>query len=173
MWTFQSRLLLLLHTFHPTSEWPPSNSKSWMEVISVRFHASQQSSRVSVFSPSSREVASWTVNLPSCRHCLNVVEWNNVEMIVEMNPGGRSPNRKNHNMDFTFTLPKPMETNCWVTYIRLDFWSILWLACLFYPCSLPVMSTTLAQRIPWCTRVEQVVYSGIMMGKHNFTKREG
>ena len=100
---FPNKIIITITYIHPTSKWPPSSYKSWMEVISVRFHASQQSSRVSVFSPSSREVASWTVNRPSCRHCLNVVEWNNVEMIVEMNPGGRSPNRKNHNMDFTFT----------------------------------------------------------------------
>ena len=104
MWTFQSRFhITITYTFHPTSEWQPSNSKSWIEVMTVRFHVSQHDSRVSVFCPFSREVASWIINLPSCRHCLNVVDWNSVEMIIEMNPGGRSPNRKNHNMDFTFT----------------------------------------------------------------------
>ena len=103
VWTFQSRLLLLLHTFHPTSEWPPSNSKSWMEVISVRFHVSQHDSRVSVFCPFSREVASWIINLPSCRHCLNVVDWNSVEMIIEMNPGEGLHTEKSHNIDFPLT----------------------------------------------------------------------
>ena len=42
--------------------------------------------------------------------------------------------------------------------------------CPSYPCSLPACDVhNMAQGIPWYTGVEQVVYIGIIMGKHNLT----
>ena len=60
----------------------PSNSKSWMRVISTRFHASHHSLRSWVSCPFSRGIPSWTINLPSCRHSLDVKTGTRLEWLL-------------------------------------------------------------------------------------------
>ena len=40
------------------------------------------------------------INLPSCRHGLNVVDWRSVEMFIERNPEEGLQTEKSHNIDF-------------------------------------------------------------------------
>ena len=70
------------------------------QLILVRFHVSQHDLRVSVFCPFYWEFTSWIINLLSCRHCVNVVDWNSVEMFIERNPREGLQTEKSHNMDF-------------------------------------------------------------------------
>ena len=79
---------------------------------------------------------------------------------------------------------KQKKSQYWLsTFITVAQWDELWghlhsswflvhivTFCPSYPCSLPACDVhNMAQGIPWYTGVEQVVYIGIMMGKHNFT----
>ena len=111
----------------------PSISKSWMRVITARFHVSHQNSRVSVSSPFSRGIPSWTINLPSCRHSLDVKTGTRLEWLLNRNIGKVSKKKQSQFGLWSYIT----QAKCLVLkYVHLICLRVISINFILEPCSL-------------------------------------
>ena len=101
--------------------------------MTARFRVSHQNSRVSVSSPFSRGIPSWTINPSSCRHSLDVETGTMLEWSLNWNIGKASKNKQSQFGHITQVegdeLWVPLHSSWYLVHIVTLYPS--------HPCSLP------------------------------------